>query len=120
MVLETPWNRIHIDHAMNGLGSNWLVLVDTYTKYPCIHATTSISTRATTEFLEGNLAHFGNPHTIVTDNGTTFTTKEFQDWCKERGITSLTKAPDHPATDVAVERSVQTFRNPLKKSAVQL
>ena len=43
MMPEKPWSRLHLDHAINFLGRNWLVLVDAYSKYPCIHPTTSMS-----------------------------------------------------------------------------
>ena len=42
---------------------------------------------------------------------------EFQAWCQERGITHLTGAPYHPATNGAAERLVQTFKQALKKSS---
>ena len=116
MMPEKPWSRLHIDHAINFMGSNWLVLVDSYSKYPCIHPTQSTSTKATTELLEENFAHFGYPHTLVTDNATTFTSAEFQQWCADRGITHLTGAPYHPATNGAAERLVQTFKQALRKS----
>ena len=41
MVPEIPWNRIHLDHAIKFMGSNCLILIDAYSKYPCIHSTTS-------------------------------------------------------------------------------
>ena len=41
MLPEKPWSRIHIDHAVNILGSNWLVVTDAYSKYPCILQTSS-------------------------------------------------------------------------------
>ena len=44
---------------------------------------------------------------------------EFQAWCQERGITHLTGAPYHPATNRAAERLVQTFKQALKKSSLQ-
>ena len=116
MLPEKPWSRLHLDHAINFMGSNWLVLVDAYSKYPCIHATSSTSTRATLELLEQEFAHFGYPHTLVTDNATTFTSDEFQEWCKERGITHLSGAPYHPATNGAAERLVQSFKQSLRKS----
>ena len=118
MLPEKPWSRVHIDHAINFLGSSWLVLVDAYSKYPCIHPTTSISTKSTIDLLEQDFSHFGYPHTIVSDNATTFLSGEFQFWCHERGITHLTGAPYHPATNGAAERLVQTFKQALRKSSL--
>ena len=54
--------------------------------------------------------HFGYPHTIVTDNATTFFSGEFQDWCKAQVIVHLTRAPYHPASNGAAERLVQSFK----------
>nr|KAG5688839.1 hypothetical protein BaRGS_004516 [Batillaria attramentaria] len=104
MLPEKPWSRVHLDHAINFMGTNWLVITDAYSKYPCIHPTSSTSTRATLDLLEEDFAHFGYPHTLVSDNATTFVSEEFQSWCKERGITHLTGAPYHPATNGAAER----------------
>ena len=116
MIPEKPWSRIHIDHAINFLGSNWLVIVDAYSKYPCIHPTTSTSSKRTTELLEQDFAHFGYPHTIVSDNASTFKSEEFQSWCRDRGIVHLSGAPYHPATNGAAERLVQSFKQALRKS----
>ena len=65
-----------------------------------------------------DFTHSGFPHTLVTDNAPTFTSEEFQHWCKERGITHLTGAPYHPATNGAAERLVQTFKQALRKSSL--
>ena len=100
------------------MGKDWLVITDAYSKYPCIHPTSSTSTRATLDLLEEGFAHFGFPHTLVTDNAPTFTSEEFQHWCKEREITHLTGAPYHPATNGAAERLVQTFKQALRKSSL--
>ena len=116
MMPEKPWSRLHLDHAINFLGRNWLVLVDAYSKYPCIHPTTSTSSKSTTAILEQEFAHFGYPHTLVTDNATTFMSQEFQAWCKQRGIVHLTGAPYHPATNGAAERLIQSFKQALRKS----
>ena len=118
MLPEKPWSRVHVDHAINFMGTNWLVMTDAYSKYPCIHPTSSTSTRATLDLLEEDFAHFGFPHTLVTDNATTFTSEEFQSWCRDRGIMHLTGAPYHPATNGAAERLVQTFKQALRKSSL--
>lgn len=69
------------------------------------------------ELLEKDFAHFGYPHTIVSDNAQAFLSAEFQDFCKQRGIIHLTGAPYHPATNGAAERLVQTFKKALRKSS---
>ena len=78
MLPEKPWGRLHIDHGISFLGHEWLVLVDAYSKYPCIHTSGSTSTKSTTELLKQGFAHFGYLHTLVTDNATTFTSQGFQ------------------------------------------
>jgi len=117
MMPEKPWSRLHLDHAINFMGNDWLIITDAYSKYPCIHPTSSTSSRATINLLEEDFAHFGYPHTLVTDNASGFTSEEFKSWCKERGITHLTGAPFHPATNGAAERLVQTFKQALRKSS---
>ena len=114
---EKPWSRVHVDHAVNFMGTNWLVMIDAYSKYPCIHATSSTSTRATVDQLEEDFSHFGYPHAIVTDNAPTFLSEQFQTWCREREITHLTGAPYHPATNGAAECLVQTFKQSMRKTS---
>ena len=104
---------MYINHAINFLGSNWLILIDAHSKYSSIHPTNFTSTKSTTDLLEQDLAHFSYPHTIVMDNATSFSSEEFQAWCRERGI-HLTGAPYHPATNGAAEHLVQTFKQALQ------
>lgn len=116
IIPEKPWIRLHLDHAVNFMGYNWLVITDAYSKYPCIHATNSTSTRTTTDILEEVFAHFGFPVSVVTDNATTFSSYEFKTWCEERGIIHLSGAPYYPASNGAAERLVQSFKQSLRKS----
>jgi len=66
--------------------------------------------------LQEDFAHFGFPHTVVTDCAAIFKSEEFQEFCKENGIVYLTGAPYYPANG-ADERLVHTFKQALKKSA---
>jgi len=117
MLPEKPWSCIHVNHTMNFMEYIWLVVIDSYTKYSCIHATQSISTNSTTDFLVQDFAHFGYPHTIVTDNTANYRWEEYQVYYKERGIVHLTGAPYYPATNGAAERLMQTFKQALRKSS---
>ena len=76
-LLEKPWSRLHVNNTINFMGQNWLVVVDAYSKYSCIHPTSSISSKATIDLLDEDLANFGYSHTIVFDNATCFTYDEF-------------------------------------------
>ena len=98
--------------AVNFMGSYWLVLVDAYSKYPCIHLTQSIFTKSTVDLLEHDFSGFWFPRINVTDNAPCLASEEF----KERQITHLTGAPYHPSTNGAAERLVQTFKLTLQKS----
>lgn len=51
----------------------------------------------------------------MTDNATSFTSGELKEWCRERGVVHLTRAPCHPATNGAAERFVETFKQVLKE-----
>ena len=57
---------------------------------------------------------FALPEQIVSDNGTQFTSEEFNVFCRKNGIKHIRSAPYHPATNGAVERFVQTFKRALK------
>ncbi|KAK3802197.1 hypothetical protein RRG08_004487 [Elysia crispata] len=57
MFPEKPWNRIHIDHAI--MGSDWLIIVDAFSKYPCIHSTKTTSTKPTIELIPLISQRFG-------------------------------------------------------------
>ena len=117
MLTEKPWSRLHLDHAINFMGTDWLLLTDAYSKYPCIHPTQSVSAQATINLLEQDFAYFGYPHILVMGTASAFLSEEFQMWWKDRGIVHLTRAPYHPATNGAAERLVQTFKQALKKSS---
>ena len=119
MLPEKPWSRLHLDHAISFLGTNLLVCMDAYLKYPCFHPTSSTSTKLMTDLLEEDFALFTSHCTLVTNNSTMFLSEEVQAWCHEWGITHLTGAPYHPTTNGAVKCLVRlSFKQCLRKSSL--
>ena len=49
------------------------------------------------------------------DNGSPFTSREFQQYCSMNGIKHIRSSPFHPASNGLAERAVQTIKGGLKK-----
>ena len=58
----------------------------------------------------------GLPETLVTDNASIFTSKEFELFTKQSGIHHVTSAPYHPASNGLAECTMQTFKKFMKKT----
>ncbi|XP_055522565.1 uncharacterized protein K02A2.6-like [Wyeomyia smithii] len=112
---DKPWSRIHIDYAGPVDGFNFLVIVDPYSKWPEVHVTKSTTKKATLKLLNHSFATFGVPETIVSDNGTQFTSQEFQTFCSSQGIRHIRIAPYHPQSNGLAERFVDTLKRSLRK-----
>ncbi|XP_055622834.1 uncharacterized protein K02A2.6-like [Toxorhynchites rutilus septentrionalis] len=110
-----PWDRVHIDYAGPVDGYYYLVVVDAYSKWPEIFRTRTTTTTVTLEILQETIARYGNPHSLVSDNGTQFVSSRFKQFCKENGIQHLTTAPYHPQSNGQAERFVDTLKRGLKK-----
>ena len=74
--------------------------------FPVISPTSQI----TIAKLQWTFSHFGLPQTIVTDNGTCFTSEMFQSYLQSLGIQHITTALYHPQSNGMAERCVQIFK----------
>ncbi|XP_011699197.1 PREDICTED: uncharacterized protein K02A2.6-like [Wasmannia auropunctata] len=110
-----PFQRVHMDFAGPFMGHHFLVLVDACTRWPEVHLMGSIDSGKTIEKCREIFATFGLPQELVTDNGRTFISKEFQLFLKQNGIFHKCTAPYNPATNGLAERFVQTLKQGLRK-----
>lgn len=111
-----PWHRLHLDYAGPVQGKYFLVLVDAHSKWVEIFPTNGPSTSETIKCLRHCFCQLGLPVTIVSDNGTCFTSKEFKDFLQTNGIRQVTSAVYKPSTNGLAERMVQTFKSALTAS----
>ena len=109
-----PWQCIHIDFAGPFQGKMFFLLVDAHSKWPEIYEMTSTTSARTIELLRHLFAAYGLPEQVVSDNGPQFISGEFESFMKNNGIKHIRTAPYHPASNGAVERLVQTFKQGLK------
>ena len=73
-----PWSRVHIDHASPFQTKLFLVLVDAHSKWIGIHIVPSTSAALTIAKLREIFATFGLSDQLVSDNGSSFASVEFQ------------------------------------------
>ena len=105
-----PFERIHIDYAGPIDGKMFLIVVDAYSTWPEVYITNTATTTNTIHALQNLFARFGNPHTMVSDNGTQFTSHAFDFFCKSIGAEHVRTAPFHPQSNGLAERFVDIFK----------
>ena len=110
-----PWARLHLDFAGPFQGKIFLVMIDAHSKWIEAVCTSTMSSTVVIDELRTAFAKFGLPETIVTDNGSGFTSQEFEEFLKKNGIKHTTSAPYHPASNGLAERAVQILKRGLKK-----
>ena len=110
-----PWSRLHVDYAGPYQGKMFLVVVDAHSKWMEVSIVNSTTTAITTQKLRSMFATHGLPRTVVSDNGSVFTSSEFEDFLQKNGIRHIRTAPYHPASNGLAERAVQTLKEGLKK-----
>ena len=114
--LERPWARVHADYVGPFMGKMFLLLIDAHSKWMEVHIVASATSASTMEKMRVTFATHGLPETLVTDNGSVFTSAEFQEFLKKNGIRHVTSAPYHPASNGLAERAVQVFKEGMRKA----
>ena len=107
-----PWFRIHMDYAGPIQGKWILVIVDALSKYIDAHVSSPSST-VTERMLRRTCVTHGSPHVIISDNTSSFTSKEFSRFCALNGIKHVRCAPYHPSPNGLAECAVQTIKSGL-------
>ena len=104
-----------MDYAGRIQGKRILVIVDAHSKYIDAHVVSSPSSSVIEKMLRRTFATHGSPHVIVSDNASSFTSKEFSRCCALNSIKHVRCAPKHPSSNGLAERAVQTIKSGLKK-----
>ncbi|XP_028656990.1 uncharacterized protein K02A2.6-like [Erpetoichthys calabaricus] len=111
---SSVWQRLHIDYAGPFHNRMFLIVVDAHSKWPEIFAVKKATSSKTVDILHTLFARTGLPEQLVSDNGTQFTSAEFQAFVKKNGIKHITSVPYHPATNGLAERFIQSFKLSMK------
>ena len=104
-----PFERVHIDFGEIN-GKPFLVLVDSFTKWPEIFATPDMTELTLINTLRNVFARFGIPETLVSDNGPSLIAKGLEQWLFNCGCEHITSAEYHPKSNGLAERMVRSFK----------
>jgi len=96
-------------------GQMLLVLIDAHTKWLEVFPVSAATSSETIHQLRTTFARFGLPHTVVTDNGSCFTSEKFGIFLTKNGVRYVKTAPYYPSSNGLAERAVQVFKNGFKK-----
>ena len=81
-----------------------IVVIDYFSKYPEVKFVRNVTTESVISFLKEIFAREGTCANLVCDNGSQFTSKEFEEFCKSYGIKLLHSSLYYPQGNSMVER----------------
>ena len=97
---EQPWSRIHVDYAGPLEDFYYLIVVDSYSKWPEVLRCRKPATATTINYLHELFARFGVVDCLISSNATQFTSSEFKEFCETYQIKHITTPQYYPeATD---------------------
>lgn len=109
-----PFEIINLDHigpfVRSTRGNCYvLVLIDNLTKFVKLFPVKSCNTEGVTRSLEQFIISYGIPKRIISDRGTAFTSRTFEEFCVQHGIRHTLNSVRHPQANGQVERVNSTL-----------
>ena len=113
---DIPRSCIHMDYTEPLNGYYYLVIIDSYSKWPEVFKYKHPTATNTITALNEVFSWLGVPNTIVSDDGTMFTGSEFKVYYDLLAVEHITRPMYNPRSNRQVERFVDTFKRALKKA----
>ncbi|GFW15110.1 hypothetical protein TNCV_172571 [Trichonephila clavipes] len=109
-----PLSTYHVDFisplpSTNKSYQHIFTVVDAFTKFTWLYPVKTVSAESALEKLKQQQKNFGNPIRIISDRGSAFTSKLFNDYCDEENIQHLQIATGVPRGNGQVERIHRTL-----------
>ncbi|GFW02167.1 retrovirus-related Pol polyprotein from transposon 17.6 [Trichonephila clavipes] len=109
-----PLSTYHVDFigplpSTNKSYQHIFTVVDAFTKFTWLYPVKTVSAESALEKLKQQQKTFGNSIRIISDRGSTFTSKLFNDYCDEENIQHLQIATGVPRGNGQVERIHRTL-----------
>jgi transposase InsO family protein len=109
------WERVHIDFLGPFMNKMFLLVIDSFSKWPEVYIMNNITSSSTITKLRECFARYGIPECIVSDNGSQLTSETFKIFTKMNNIKHIFTPPYHPKSNGLAENGVRNFKNGLNK-----
>ncbi|GFV30190.1 retrovirus-related Pol polyprotein from transposon 17.6 [Trichonephila clavipes] len=114
MMESIPLSTYHVDFigplpSTNKSYQHIFTVVDAFTKFTWLYPVKTVSAESALEKLKQQQKTFGNPIRIISDRGSAFTSKLFNDYCDEENIQHLQIATGVPRGNGQFERIHRTL-----------
>ena len=111
---ELPWQKLATD-IFTWKGSNFLHVIDYYSRYVEIARLTSSTSASVIQHLSSIFARHGIPQILFSDNGPQYKSAEFASFAKQYGFQHVTSSFHYSQSNGEAERAVQTVKQLLNK-----
>jgi transposase InsO family protein len=116
--LPIPFHTIHVDHlgpfVKTQTGNKYiLTIIDAFTKFILIYPVKGTDTQYVIKTMKDMIKLLGVPRRCISDRGTAFTSKRFQNFCQEVGMVHHLTATGLPRGNGQVERYHRTILHSL-------
>lgn len=111
---EYPWDRIGLD-IFEIERKSYLVIVDYFSGYIETEYLSTTTSKQVITKLKTHCARYGIPRSIISDNGTQFTSHEFRDFSNKWAIKHMFSSPHHQQANGRAEAAVKTMKNMMLK-----
>lgn len=120
---NVPFATLHIDHLApasrsNSVRSRYIFLIiDAFTKYVKLYAVRSTNATEVIKCLRSYFEHYSRPLRIISDRGSCFTSREFEEFLNNQNIQHVKIATASPQANGQVERLNRTILPMIAKLA---
>ena len=110
-----PWQKVATD-IFTWNKRNFMVTVDYYSRFWEIDELNTTTSQAVIRKLSTHFARYGIPEILISDNGSQYTSQEFQEFCQSWDFQHITSSPGYSQSNGLAEKTVQTAKRILEKS----
>ena len=109
------WSKLASD-IFDIKGKSYIVIADYYSRFPYVKQLPNITSRSIINVFKTLFADHGFCDMLVTDNGPSYVSQEFETFLRDCSIKHITSSPMYPQSNGFAESMVKVMKNLITKS----